>query len=66
MKIWIDTSFLCQTDKMKRLKKILAKQDYDLQSLSEKIRLFYVALTRCRENMVLLNKKTTAQNKQLN
>ncbi len=48
------------------IKKILAKQDYDLQSLSEKIRLFYVALTRCRENMVLLNKKTTAQNKQLN
>lgn len=47
------------------IKKVLAKQDYDLQALSEKIRLFYVALTRCRENMIIINKKTTNHAKNL-
>ncbi len=40
------------------IKKILAKKEYDYQTLSEKIRLFYVALTRCRENMIILNKES--------
>lgn len=37
--------------------KSLVKKDFYLESLSEKIRLFYVALTRCREHMIILCKE---------
>lgn len=42
------------------IKKELSKQHYDLEALSEKIRLFYVALTRCRENMVIVTPEITS------
>ncbi len=34
--------------------KILAKRKYELEEIGEKIRLFYVALTRCKEKMIFL------------
>ena len=34
--------------------KILIKEDYIKEEISEKIRLFYVALTRAKEKMILL------------
>ena len=34
--------------------KYLVKKDYLIEEISEKIRLFYVALTRCKEKMIVL------------
>lgn len=46
--------------------KILLKKKYLKEEISEKIRLFYVALTRCREKMILVSSvddKTNIDNK---
>ncbi len=50
------------------LTKELFKQDYFREEISEKIRLFYVALTRCKEKMIIVlphNKKDSSDNYQL-
>lgn len=43
-----------ENNKMKTILKDLYTNDYYKEEISEKIRLFYVALTRCREKMIIV------------
>lgn len=45
--------------------KSFVKKDFYLENLAEKIRLFYVALTRCREHMIILCKENKKPKEEL-